>query len=80
MRTAFTVTSNTAMVNFRNVGWFSYSWTMEAAIRSCESVTIRGREPAVHGKHKDLIAANAVCHRYDTFDAIEVAFTEAIPS
>jgi len=66
----------TGLVKFRNVGW----WTNLDHGRRHEKLPLMTMEDNLrYSKHKE-IKGKAAYDRYDNYDAIEVPFTDAIPS
>lgn len=68
--------SNTGLVKFRNVGWFT---NMDHGRRHQELPLMTVQDNLRFSKHKEL-RGKAAYDRYDNYDAIEVPFTDAIPS
>jgi hypothetical protein len=67
---------STGLVKFRNVGWFT---NMDHGRRHQEMPLMTMADNLKFSKHKE-IKGKAAYGRYDNFDAIEVPFTDAIPS
>jgi hypothetical protein len=67
---------NTGLVKFRNVGWFT---NLDHGRRHQELPLMAIEDNLRFSKHKE-IKGRAEYGRYDNFDAIEVPFTDAIPS
>ena len=67
---------STGLVKFRNVGWFT---NMDHGRRHHELPLMTMEENLKFSKHKE-IKGKAAYDRYDNFDAIEVPFSDAIPS
>jgi hypothetical protein len=68
--------ANTGLVKFRNVGWFT---NLDHGRRHQKLECMTMERNLKFSKHKEL-RGNAAYHRYDNYDAIEVPFTDAIPS
>lgn len=66
----------TGLVKFRNVCWFS---NLDHGRRHQPLPLMTMEENLKYSKHKDL-KGKAAYDRYDNYDAIEVPFTDAIPS
>ncbi len=67
---------NTGLVKFRNVGWFT---NLDHGRRHQELPLMSMEDNLRFSKHKE-IKGKAAYDRYDNYDAIEVPFTDAIPS
>ena len=67
---------STGLVKFRNVGWFT---NLEHGRRYEEMPLMTMADNLKFSKHKEL-KGNVGYGRYDNYDAIEVPFTDAIPS
>jgi hypothetical protein len=67
---------NTGLVKFRNVGWFT---NLDHGRRHQELPLMTMADNLKFSKHKE-IKGKEVYDRYDNYDAIEVPFTDAIPS
>lgn len=67
---------NTGLVKFRNVGWFT---NLDHGRRHQKLPLMTMAENLKFSKHKK-IKGKAAYDRYDNYDAIEVPFTDAIPS
>ncbi|MDA1052493.1 MAG: adenine-specific methyltransferase EcoRI family protein [Planctomycetota bacterium] len=67
---------STGLVKFRNVGWFT---NLDHGRRHQKLPLMTMSENLKFSKHKDLKGKPAY-DRYDNYDAIEVPFTDAIPS
>jgi len=68
--------ASTGLVKFRNVGWFT---NMDHGRRHQKLECMTTERNMRFSKHKDL-RGKAAYDRYDNYDAIEVPFTDAIPS
>lgn len=66
----------TGLVKFRNVGWFT---NLDHGRRHQELPLMTMKDNLRFSKHKDL-RGKAAYDRYDNYDAIDVPFTDAIPS
>jgi hypothetical protein len=67
---------STGLVKFRNVGWFT---NLDHGRRHEELPLMTMADNLKFSKHKE-IKGKAAYDRYDNYDAIEVPFTDAIPS
>lgn len=67
---------NTGLVKFRNVGWFT---NLDHGRRHEKLPLMTTAENLKFSKHKE-IRGKVAYDRYDNYDAIEVPFTDAIPS
>ncbi len=67
---------NTGLVKFRNVGWFT---NLDHGRRHQELPLMSMADNLRFSKHKET-KGKAAYDRFDNFDAIEVPFTDAIPS
>ena len=67
---------STGLVKFRNVGWFT---NLDHGRRHEELPLMTMAENLKFSKHKE-IKGKAAYDRYDNYDAIEVSFTDAVPS
>lgn len=67
---------STGLVKFRNVGWFT---NLDHGRRHQKLPLMTMAENLKFSKHKE-IKGKAAYGRYDNYDAIEVPFTDAIPS
>ena len=67
---------NTGLVKFRNVGWFT---NLDHGRRHQELPLMTMADNLKFSKHKEIKGKEAY-DRYDNYDAIEVPFTDAIPS
>jgi hypothetical protein len=67
---------STGLVKFRNVGWFT---NLDHGRRHEKLPLMTMADNLKFSKHKE-IKGKAAYDRYDNFDAIEVPFTDAIPS
>ncbi len=67
---------NTGLVKFRNVGWFT---NIDHGRRHQKLPLMTMAENLKFSKHKEIKGKSAY-DRYDNYDAIEVPFTDAIPS
>ncbi len=67
---------NTGLVKFRNVGWFT---NLDHGRRHQKLPLMTMAENLKFSKHKEIKGKSAY-DRYDNYDAIEVPFTDAIPS
>ena len=67
---------STGLVKFRNVGWFT---NLDHGRRHQELPLMTMEDNLKFSKHKE-IKGKAAYDRYDNYDAIEVPFTDAIPS
>ncbi|MCG9894576.1 MAG: adenine-specific methyltransferase EcoRI family protein, partial [Fimbriimonadaceae bacterium] len=67
---------STGLVKFRNVGWFT---NMDHKQRHEELKLMTMADNLKYSRHKE-IKGKAGYERYDNYDAIEVPFTDAIPS
>ena len=67
---------STGLVKFRNVGWFT---NLDHGRRHQKLPLMTTAENLKFSKHKD-IKGKVAYDRYDNYDAIEVPFTDAIPS
>ncbi len=67
---------STGLVKFRNVGWFT---NLDHGRRHEELPLMTMADNLRFSKHKE-IKGKAAYDRYDNYDAIEVPFTDAIPS
>lgn len=67
---------STGLVKFRNVGWFT---NLDHGRRHEDLPLMTMAENLKFSRHKE-IKGKAAYKRYDNFDAIEVPFTDAIPS
>ena len=67
---------STGLVKFRNVGWFTI---LDHGRRHQELPLMTMSDNLKFSKHKE-IKGKAAYDRYDNYDAIEVPFTDAIPS
>ncbi len=67
---------NTGLVKFRNVGWFT---NLDHGRRHQELPLMTMADNLKFSKHKEIKGKPAY-DRYDNYDAIEVPFTDAIPS
>ena len=67
---------STGLVKFRNVGWFT---NLDHGRRHQELPLMTMADNLKFSKHKE-IKGKAAYDRYDNYDAIEVPFTDAIPS
>jgi hypothetical protein len=67
---------STGLVKFRNVGWFT---NLDHGRRHQELPLMTMSDNLKFSKHKE-IKGKAAYDRYDNYDAIEVPFTDAIPS
>jgi len=67
---------STGLVKFRNVGWFT---NLDHGRRHQQLPLMTMAENLKFSKHKE-IKGKAAYDRYDNYDAIEVPFTDAIPS
>jgi hypothetical protein len=68
--------ANTGLVKFRNVGWFT---NLDHGRRHQKLPLMTVEDNLRFSKHKE-INGKAAYDRYDNFNAIEVPFTDAIPS
>ncbi len=68
--------ASTGLVKFRNVGWFT---NLDHGRRHQKLECMTTERNLRFSKHKEL-RGKAAYDRYDNFDAIEVPFTDAIPS
>lgn len=68
--------ASTGLVKFRNVGWFT---NMDHGRRHQELPLMTMEDNLKFSKHKEIKGTSAY-DRYDNYDAIEVPFTDAIPS
>lgn len=68
--------ANTGLVKFRNVGWFT---NLDHGRRHQELPLMAMEDNLRFSKHKE-IKGKAAYDRYENYDAIEVPFTDAIPS
>jgi hypothetical protein len=68
--------ANTGLVKFRNVGWFT---NMDHGRRHQKLPLMSAADNLRFSKHRELRGKTAY-DRYDNYDAIEVPFTDAIPS
>ena len=68
--------ASTGLVKFRNVGWFT---NLDHGRRHEELPLMTMAENLKFSKHKE-IKGKAAYDRYDNYDAIEIPFTDAIPS
>ena len=68
--------ASTGLVKFRNVGWFT---NLDHGRRHHKLPLMTMEENLRFSKHKE-IRGKAAYDRYDNYDAIEVSFTDAIPS
>lgn len=68
--------ASTGLVKFRNVGWFT---NMDHGRRHQTLECMTTERNLRFSKHKEL-RGKAAYDRYDNYDAIEVPFTDAIPS
>jgi len=66
----------TGLVKFRNVGWFT---NLDHGRRHEELPLMTMADNLKFSKHKE-IRGKAAYDRYDNYDAIEVPYTDAIPS
>jgi hypothetical protein len=67
---------STGLVKFRNVGWFT---NLDHGRRHQKLECMTMERNLKFSKHKEL-RGNTAYSRYDNYDAIEVPFTDAIPS
>ena len=67
---------STGLVKFRNVGWFT---NLDHGRRHQKLPLMTKAENLKFSKHKEIKGKTAY-DRYDNYDAIEVPFTDAIPS
>jgi hypothetical protein len=67
---------STGLVKFRNVGWFT---NLDHGRRHQTLALMTMAENLKYSKHKEIRGTPGY-HRYDNYDAIEVPFTDAIPS
>ena len=67
---------STGLVKFRNVGWFT---NLDHGRRHQKLECMTTERNLRFSKHKELRGKAAYDH-YDNYDAIEVAFTDAVPS
>jgi hypothetical protein len=68
--------ASTGLVKFRNVGWFT---NLDHGRRHQKLECMTTEQNLRFSKHKEL-RGKAAYNRYDNYDAIEVPFTDAIPS
>lgn len=68
--------ANTGLVKFRNVGWFT---NLDHGRRHQKLECMTMERNLRFSRHRELRGA-AAYNRYDNYDAIEVPFTDAIPS
>jgi hypothetical protein len=68
--------ASTGLVKFRNVGWFT---NLDHGRRHQKLPLMTMEENLRFSKHKEIKGKAAYAH-YDNYDAIEVPFTDAIPS
>ncbi len=68
--------ANTGLVKFRNVGWFT---NLDHGRRHQKLECMTMEQNLRFSKHKEL-RGKATYDHYDNYDAIEVPFTDAIPS
>lgn len=68
--------ASTGLVKFRNVGWFT---NMDHGRRHQKLECMTTERNLRFSKHKEL-RGKAAYDRYDNYDAIEVPYTDAIPS
>lgn len=68
--------ASTGLVKFRNVGWFT---NMDHGRRHQKLECMTTERNLRFSKHKEL-RGKAAYDRYDNYDAIEVPFTDAVPS
>lgn len=68
--------ASTGLVKFRNVGWFT---NLDHGRRHQELECMTMERNLRFSKHK-VLRGKAAYDRYDNYDAIEVPFTDAIPS
>jgi hypothetical protein len=68
--------AGTGLVKFRNVGWFT---NLDHGRRHQKLECMTTERNLRFSKHKEL-RGKAAYERYDNYDAIEVPFTDAIPS
>lgn len=68
--------ASTGLVKFRNVGWFT---NLDHGRRHQKLECMTTEQNLKFSKHKQL-RGKAAYNRYDNYDAIEVPFTDAIPS
>lgn len=68
--------ASTGLVKFRNVGWFT---NLDHGRRHQELPLMTAEDNMRFSKHSD-IKGKKTYDRYDNYDAIEVPFTDAIPS
>jgi len=67
---------STGLVKFRNVGWFT---NLDHGRRHQKLACMTMEQNLKFSKHKEL-RGKAAYDRYDNYDAIEVSYTDAIPS
>jgi len=67
---------STGLVKFRNVGWFT---NLDHGRRHQKLACMTMERNLKFSKHKEL-RGKAAYDRYDNYDAIEVSYTDAIPS
>jgi Adenine-specific methyltransferase EcoRI len=68
--------ANTGLVKFRNVGWFT---NMDHGRRHEKLPLMTFEDNLKYSRHKEIKGKSSY-DRYDNYDAIEVPFTDAIPS
>jgi hypothetical protein len=68
--------ASTGLVKFRNVGWFT---NLDHGRRHQELPLMTMQDNLRFSKHKE-IKGKAAYDRYDNYDALEVPYTDAIPS